>query len=101
MKTFKIKIYQTKRSIKYSFMDYEYAMKNGFKMEDYDLVAEFSREDYEPVWKMLDKIYDFGNRGIIQQLCNDEWMRSISMSDIIEIDGVKYYVDSFGFKEVE
>ena len=39
-----------------------------------------------------------GNDGTIQQVFRR--MRSISVSDIIEIDGTKYYVDSFGFREI-
>lgn len=101
MKTFKIKIYQTKQSCKYSFMNYDFAKSHDFKIEDYELVAEFNREDYITVDQILERIFDYGNRGIIQMLCNNEYMRSISVSDIIEIDGVKYYVDSFGFKEVK
>ena len=101
MRTAKIKIYQAKVSVKYTFMDYEFACNHGFNLDDYDVVAEFSREVYEPTWRILDTIFDFGNRGIIQQLCNDEYMRSISVSDIIELDGVKYYVEPMGFKEIK
>lgn len=101
METRKIKIYQTKDWCKYSFMNYDFAKSHDFKMEDYELVAEFNREDYVPIDRMLEIIFDLGNRGIIQQVCNDEFMRSISVSDVIEVDGVMYYVDSFGFKEVK
>lgn len=96
-----IKIYQTKRWCKYAFENYEWAKQNGFNLEDYDVVAEFYKEVYEPDWRVLESIFDLGNRGYIQAVCNNEFMRSISVSDIIEINDKKYYVDSFGFKEVE
>lgn len=95
-----IKIYQTNNR-KYSFMNYDFAIENGFNINDYDVVAEFYKEVYEPDRRVLESIFDLGNRGFIQAVCNDEFMRSISVSDIIEIDGRKYFVDSFGFKEVE
>lgn len=95
-----IKIYQTDNR-DYRFMNYEFAIKNGFDMKDYEVVAEFFREEYENDYLLLERIFRLGNEGIIQQLCNQEFMRSISVSDVIEIDGKKYFVDSFGFKEVE
>ena len=94
-----IKIYQTNNR-DYRFMNYEFAIDHGFKMSDYDVVAEFYKEVYEPDWRVLESIFDLGNRGFIQAVCNNEFMRSISVSDVIEIDGKKYFVDSFGFKEV-
>ena len=102
MRTAKIKIYQIKYvGCKYAYMDYEYSMSHGFNLDDYEVVAEFSREVYEPNWRILETIFDLGNKGYIQAVCNDEFMHSISVSDIIELDGVKYYVDSFGFKEMK
>jgi len=95
-----IKIYQTDNS-DYRFMNYDFAVDHGFDIYDYDVVAEFYKEVYEPDWRVLESIFDLGNRGFIQAVCNDEFMRSISVSDIIEIDEKKYYVDSFGFKEVK
>lgn len=85
-----VKIYQA-HDVDYLFMSYEYA-KSRINMDDYDLVAEF-----ETTCDNLEKIFMMGNG----QLQRSYKMRSISMSDIIELNGVKYYVDTFGFKEVE
>ena len=100
MQKMNIRIYQTSNR-KYSFMNYEFAKENGFDLKDYEMVAEFYKEVYEPDFRILESIYDLGNRGFIQAVCNNEFMRSISVSDIIELDGRKYFVDSFGFKEVK
>lgn len=95
-----VRIYQTDNS-DYKFMNYSWAAKHGYDIYDYDVVAEFFIPDY---WGVLDeeleKIYKMGNEGIIQQMKGVKKMRSISVSDVIEIDGKKYYVDSLGFKEV-
>lgn len=99
MKKMNIKIYQTNNR-KYAFMNYEFAKEHGFNIADYEVVAEFYKEVYEPDFRILESVYDLGNRGFIQAVCNDEFMRSISVSDVIELDGRKYYVDSFGFKEM-
>lgn len=93
-----IKIYQAKLETDYAFMNYEYAQTKGIKEEDYILVASFEDETTEDDYTILNKLWNLGNDGTLQ---NTYRMRSISVSDIIEIDGVKYYVDSFGFKEVK
>lgn len=101
MRTIRVKIFQVPTWVKWCFMDYEYAKENGFDIKEYgERVAEFDREDYEPEWRVLETIFDFGNRGYIQAVCNNEYMRSISVSDLIMLDDKLYYVDSFGFKEV-
>lgn len=92
-----IKIYQASLNCDYVFMNYEYAMEKGLKKEDYELVASFKDETSEDNYTILNKLWDLGNNGTLQ---NTYRMRSISVSDIIEIDGVAYYVDSFGFKEI-
>lgn len=89
----KVKVYQTENR-DYCFMNWEWS-KKYFNLNDYKLVAEFNVEDNE---SDLEAIYRMGNDGTIQQVFRR--MRSISVSDIIEIDGTKYYVDSFGFREI-
>ena len=90
-----INIYQAGLESGYTFMNYDYA-KDLIEMEDYKLVASFEDSDNDNGC-ILSKIYNLGNDGT---LAMNFKMRSISVSDIIEIDGVKYYVDSFGFKEI-
>ena len=81
---------------KYSFMGYKYA-KDKINPEDYKTVAYFDVEDKDNN-KILNWLWNVGNDGTLQK---DYEMRSISMSDVITIDGTAYYVDTFGFKEVE
>ena len=94
-----IRIYQLGLESGYTFMSYDYA-KDVIDMEDYQLVAKYTDFDEineEDDYKLLDTIYWLGNNGTLQQIWK---MRSISISDIIEIGEVKYYVDSFGFKKI-
>lgn len=84
------------RDSKYAFMNYDFA-SDKFNFDDYEEVATIQVPNSENV---LEQIFMLGNTdkskfNIIKP------MRSISVSDIIEIDGTKYYVDSFGFKEVK
>ena len=92
-----INIYQAGLESGYTFMNYDYA-KDLIEMEDYELVASFEDDDNNDNDSVLNKLYNLGNDGTL--VMNFE-MRSISVSDIIEIDGVKYFVDSFGFKKIE
>lgn len=92
-----INIYQAGLESGYTFMNYDYA-KDLIEMEDYELVASFENDDNDDNDSVLNKLYNLGNDGT---LAINFKMRSISVSDIIEIDGVKYYVDSFGFKKIE
>ena len=94
----KVKIYQIQsiRDCDYTFMGWEYA-KDKFSMDDYKLVAEYEEEDYKDDF-LLNEVWNKGNNGELQ--CRFPGMYSVSVSNIIDIDGTKYYVDSFGFKEV-
>lgn len=87
---FEIKIYQTNAN--YRFMDYDFAKSHNFDLRDYKEVACFDYDSND-----LEEIFRIGNNGQLQQYFK---MRSISVSDIIEVNNIKYYVDSFGFKEV-
>ena len=73
-------------------------------LEDYDLVGNLILEDFteafgEDINNILEGIFMYGNSSeqFYQQNPN---ARSISMSDIIEINGDFYYVDRFGFANV-
>lgn len=92
----RIKVYQIRdiANCEYSFMGYKYA-EGKLNMKDYKLVANFNNDANFT----LDDVFKMGNNGILQKAGFK--MRSISVSDIIEVNGKKYYVDSFGFKEVE
>lgn len=94
-----VKIYQINatRECPYSFMSYDYA-KEQLNMEDYKLVAEYEVPNGDDQ-DILNTVWNEGNNGTLQ--CRFPGMYSVSMSNIIEIDNTKYYVDTFGFKEVE
>lgn len=87
-----IKVYQTNNR-EYVFMNYEFAMKHNFDFKDYKEVASFMG-NYED----LEYIFQIGNNGY---LTSKYQMRSISVSDIIQVDNKYYFVDSFGFKELQ
>ena len=86
-----IKIYQTSNR-DYSFMDFDFASKHNFDFKDYKQVASFLSNSED-----LEYIFIIGNNGY---LTSKYQMRSISVSDIIEVNNKKYYVNAIGFKEI-
>ena len=92
-----IKIYQAKNECEFKFMGFRFVEKffNG-------------NVDFERNYK---KVYEFEEEyeGSIISVLEDIYMRfqgtkpsgysghSVSVSDIVEVDGTKVYVDSFGF----
>ena len=73
-------------------------------MNDYDEVARINLKEFKKVFKsdiqgMLESIFSYGN-STKQFRQNYPNARSISVSDIIEIDGKYYYCDIFGFKDI-
>lgn len=88
----KINIYQTSNR-DYVFMNYDFALTHNFNLYDYKLVASFETEKED-----LETIFIMGNNGELQKHFN---LRSLSVSDIIEINGKKYYIDSFGYQEIK
>lgn len=98
MKTIRIYQIELTRDCEYSFMGYEWA-EGKLDMKDYKMVANYIVEEnmIGTDDDILNLIWEMGNDGRLQEMYR---MRSISVSDIIEINGTKYYVDSFGFKEV-
>ncbi len=96
-KTYDVKIYQIEdvAATPYAFRGWG-DNKDLFtpKMQDYKEVAHFTR-DAQTVVEVLDLVFELGNCGTLQQLIPG--MRSVSVSDIIEVDGMRFYVDSFGF----
>lgn len=91
-----VTIYQAKKGTPYMFFDFDVAYKRFDFEKDYDMVYE--RETEVSKDHALDDIFEIGNRGQLQQYADR--MRSISVSDIIEIDGEFYYVEGFGFKDI-
>ena len=95
------KIYQLPVEHKAKFMGYEFAQKHNVmpKLEDYNLVWEgqYPYSGGTPLWVTCDDIYLKFNAGRHPEGYKGH---SISMSDVIEIDGKYFYCDSFGWEEV-
>lgn len=90
MKT--IKIYQLKSGIKYKFKSYLFARENGFTINDYNCVYEYRRRsDY----KLDDVFYEFNIHHP-----DDFRGHSLSVSDIVEMDGIKWYCDDIGWSRI-
>ncbi len=80
----------------YIFMNYEWAKERGFKLEDYEVVYEGDRDfDFVDVVDSLEQLFYIFNC----QRPHDFKGHSLSVSDIIYLDGKYYYTDSIGFKE--
>lgn len=91
-----VKVYQAKIDTPYVFFDFDVAYKRFDFEKDYNKVYE--RETEVSKDHALDDIFEMGNMGELQQYADR--MRSISVSDIIEIDDKFYYVEGFGFKDI-
>ena len=83
----------------YAFMNYRFAQRHGFSLDDYEEVYGF---DYKPTHfvlgnYILDDIYEIFNVGNRPE---DFTGHSLSVSDIIVKDGEMYYVDSIGFAKI-
>lgn len=62
----------------------------------YESVGEYDADDAEDVWRA----YNRGSRQEAAEFLEKE-IRSMSIGDIVEIDGEYYMAASFGFNEVE
>ena len=103
-------IYQVKEGLTrdYAFMSFDYIKKHygGIDLNNYNKVAsviipESLNEDNDNrLTNILNYVFNYGNSN--QQFYADNpRARSISVSDLIEVDGVYSYVESFGFVELE
>ena len=101
-----VNVYQIQdvENCEYAFMNYEVAKsKGGPDLKDYKKVAEFgitkALQDRD-VETILDMAFTYGN-------IKDDYFkynpgaRSISVSDILEYNGEKYYVDATGFEKLD
>ena len=106
MRTHTLKIYQVDVHAPYSFWDYQLARKKGadFKtLKDYTLVYEGEFHSWgKKNNEVLEEIFTEGNIGRLRTYMTEfcKTARSISVSDIIELDGTRYYCNSFGFVKV-
>jgi len=90
------KVYHNQSS-KYLFLPYSMVENNDYNitLDDYELVC-CGKVEYAPTNHMLENIFQLFNGDIVSMLNT----RSLSVSDVIEIDGKFYYVDNIGFVEI-
>lgn len=87
-------IFNTEKS-DYAFMPWDKA-KDKFNIDDYTKVATVEVPDSD---NALETVFSLGNTDKSSFNITGP-MRSVSVSDVIEVNGEKYYVDSFGFEEL-
>lgn len=93
------RLYQIKdtRSCGYAFWGYDWASAHGFSKEDYALAYEGSVPEAEPdvALEVLYRTFNSSTRP------SDFKGRSMSVSDVVVLNGKAYYCDHVGFTEVE
>lgn len=82
----------------YGFMDYEWACEHGFNLDHYEKTYEAELKDNaewdkEIYLELLFRIFNV-NRP------EDFKGHSLSMSDIVILNGEKFYCDSLGWKKL-
>ena len=87
-------IYQAPLSIPYTFRDFECAMKHNWSMSDYVPVWVDEIES-ETIKDALEKLFYKFNMDRPEMYR----IRSLSVSDVVRIEGKNYYCDSFGWRE--
>lgn len=80
----------------YGFMDYEFAAKHGFSLDDYEKVYEGEIETGRYIEGTLDNVFTKFN----VNRPSDFEGHSLSVSDIVVLNGEKFYCDSFGWKKL-
>ena len=96
-----IEIWNAKRDAEFKFMNFDYTDSKIDLTQYpkfYDKVYEYTTDEYKdlPPLRVLNRLYEKFNL----YRPDDFRGHSMSVSDIITLDGVPYYCDSFGFKEI-
>lgn len=92
------KILQIKepKNCPYLFMDYEFAKEHGFKLEDYEVVWQ-GGTPASTHQRALDNLFEEFNI----RRPKDFKGHSMSVSDIVQIDGINYYCDPLGWTMID
>ena len=80
----------------YVFRGFSTAQKYGFSLADYEVVYEGELEEYDAEYA-LELLFSYFNLNFAK----DYKGRSMSISDVVEIEGKYYYCDPIGFKEIK
>jgi hypothetical protein len=94
----KYKLYQIKdvENCSYIFSGFNFAQKDKkFSLNDYEVVYEGEIEDYS-IEYTLEKLFDMFNIFYPEDFKG----RSMSVSDVVELEGEFYYCDHIGFKKI-
>ena len=92
---YKIKQIKDVEKCAYAFKRYEWA-KNVLDLNDYEVVYE-GELDYPEMPNALEELFEIFNN----KRPKDFERRSMSISDIVEIDGKNYYCDFVGWEELK
>ena len=92
---YKIKQIKDVENCAYAFKHYEWA-KNVIDLNDYEVVYE-GELDCPEMPNALEELFEIFNN----KCPKDFEGRSMSISDIIEIDGKNYYCDFVGWEELK
>lgn len=93
-----LKIYQIKESAPRGLMFIPYSwLSDPVSMENYECIYEGGWIVNESISCELENIFEEFN---IRHKPENYKGHSLSVSDIVELDGIKYYVDDIGFKKL-
>ena len=92
---YKIKQIKDVENCAYAFKRYEWA-KNVLDLNDYEVVYE-GELDYPEMPNALEELFEIFN----VKRPKDFERRSMSISDVVEIDGKNYYCDFVGWEELK
>ena len=82
---------------KYGFMDFDFAQEHGFSIEDYEVTYEGEIEAGRYIEETLENIWVKFNINRPEDFRG----HSLSVSDIVQINGHFYYVEGIGFKVID
>ena len=92
---YKIKQIKDIRNCEYTFEHYNWC-KDKINLKDYEVVYEGELE-YSEISDALEELFEIFNI----RRPEDFKGRSMSVSDIVEVDGDNYYCDAFGWVKLE
>jgi len=94
--TYNYRIFQCPVGMNYCFRDFQTAMLTGMSRHDYVSVYADTIEA-RTIGEALERIYMLHN---MDNRPNGNYIRSLSMSDVVTINGIPYYCDDFGWSEI-
>ena len=92
---YKIKQIKDAENCEYAFRRYNW-VKDKIDLKDYEVTYE-GELDYPEMPNVLEELFKIFNIKIPEDFKG----RSMSISDIVEIDGKNYYCDVIGWKELK